>query len=278
MRPALSRISILLFVVFLAGIVDIILYLTFDSRADMVRTLPGQTREVVSKLPDSVENINVLPRVDDENKDAERVALLNDKVLTYRADTPDISVTFQELRGRVWRGKFSFGESTPVGRHVVLVLPREIYHPGPEDAAASKITVAVFANAGEMRRSYTSLTERYLGVGPWWVVVSIIPLAALLLLHTYRQAGVEVARLQAMGLGPIYKLAKKKDAWEVVFGLGSRHGVQEGEHLSLLGPDRRPVGTVMARRVWTETAEAQVPLDADVSPYHFVAKTDARRD
>ena len=73
-------------------------------------------------------------------------------------------------------------------------------------------------------------------------------------------------------MAPIYKLARRKDHWELVFGLGSEDGIGEGSILEVRDVKGRLVGTVTPTRVTRETAEARLALDADISPYHLVAK------
>lgn len=272
MGRLLPKFSILLFVLFLVGILDIALYLIFDARGDILRSLPGQSHEVLGKLPESIQNVNALPRERDAEKDAQRIALLNDKVLAYAADAPGISIHFQELRGRVWRGELTVADGTPPGRHTVRVFPKEMLATPPPSEEPSTVKVQVFATPAALRASHMSLAERFLGVGPWWVIMGIIPLAGVLLVVTFRQGGADEARLRARGLAPIYKLARNKDHWELVFGLGSEHGVQEGEHLELRDPNDRLVGMVTALRVKRESSEARLDLDADISPFHLVGK------
>lgn len=272
MGKLLSRLSVALFILFLAAICDIALYLIFDARGDILRSLPGQTHEVVGKLPESVANVNLMPRDRDEGKEAERIALLNDKVLTYDADVPQISLHFLELRGRVWRGELAIPEGTPPGRHTVRVFPKEILSPAQAKEDPSQVLVDVFATPAALRASHTSFAERFLGFGPWWVVMGIVPLAGALLVWTFRRGSANEARLRARGLAPIYKLARDKDHWDVVFGLGSDHGVHEGDDLELRDSRERLVGTVTALRVKRESAEARVGLDADISPFHLVGK------
>lgn len=272
MRNVLSRLSVLLFLLFLAGIVDIILYLAFDAHSDVLRTLPGQQHEVVGKLPEAVSNIYAMPRTDDSTKETQRIALLNDKVLAFHTETAGLTLHFQELRGRVWRGELHVGPQTPPGRHTVTVSTKETLHPLATGEEASTVLVDTFADAAALRQSYVSLSERFLGIGPWWLVTAILPLAGLLLLHGYRRAGEEEARLRARGLGPIYKLARGKDHWDILFGLGSIHGVQEGETLALLNAKLHRVGTILATRVGRESTEARLGLDADISPFHVVTR------
>lgn len=272
MRLLLPRLSLVLFAVFLAGLADIGLYLAFDDRDDMVRSLPGERHEVVGKLPAPVANVNILPRSNDAAQEATRIALLNDTVLSQRGDVPGLSVHFLELRGRVWRGELTVAEGTPPGRHTLSVFPRERLGPAGDHGGASPVAVEVFASPRELRHSFTSLTERLFGFGPWWLVTAVLPLAGLLLYAAFRQSARDDAALQAKGFGPIYKLAKARDHWDMLFGLGRDHGVREGETLVLVDSRGRPVGRIVARRVGPDTAQARFGLDMPVSPSHLVSK------
>jgi hypothetical protein len=267
-----------LFVLFIVGMVDIALYLTFDEHSDLLRCLPGQQEAVMGKLPEALDNVNILPRSDDAAEEVRRVALLNDKVLAQQADVPGLSIRFEELRGRMWRGELAVGEGTAPGQHKVMVFPRETLNPEAPPVAPSLVHVAVFASPAAMRQSYVSLSERYLGFGPWWMIAAIVPLAALLLLYNFRRSAVEDAVLQARGMGPIYKLAKAKDHWDMLFGLGTIHGVREGENLALLNRQRQRVGTVTAREVKADSASARLDPEADVSPFHLVAKVEGKQE
>jgi hypothetical protein len=276
MRQLLPRLSLLLFALFLAGMADTALYLIFDSKSDAVRTLAGERHALVGKLPEAVANVNILPRDSDANKEAERIALLNGKVLDQRCDAAGIAVRFLELRGRIWRGVLTVSEAVQPGRYALTVFPRERLRSDPPSQEPSTVMVTVFADPKARRHSYTALSERYLGVGPWWVVMAIIPLVGLLLLQNFRQSAREDAALQAKGLGTIYKLARNQDHWELLFGLGSRHGVREGESLALLDRAGRQVGLVTARRVGPDSTWGRAGLDAAVEPSHRVSKLPVR--
>lgn len=272
MERLLSRLSILLLAIFLVGVADIVLYLVFDARGDMLRVVPDTRNEVVGKLSESVHNINILPRADDASREAERIELLNTKVLAQHADTAGLDIHFLELRGRIWRGELTVGPDTPLGPHKVTVFPREALGSDAPPEEPSVVLVTVYPDAAAIRQSHVSLCERYLGFGPWWLVTAVAILACVVLWRQFLLSGEADAKLQASGLGPIYKLARDKDHWELLFGLGSRHGVREGEVLALLDQKRVRVGQVTAVRVGEESAQARLGFDAAISPYYLVAK------
>jgi len=272
MEKLLHRMSVLLLTLFVFGVADIVLYLVFDARGDMLRALPGRQYEVVGKLPESVQNINILPRSDDTMQESQRIALLNDKVLAQQADVPGFSLRFLELKGRIWRAELTIGPDVPLGPHKLQVFPRETLRSDAPPVEPSVVNVTVYADAAAMRRSHLSVCERYLGFGPWWLVTGVAILAGFVLWRQFTLSGETDAALQASGLGPIYKLARNKDHWELLFGLGRRHGVREGDVLALLDQKRTRVGSVTALRVGEESSQARLGLDAMVSPFYLVAK------
>ena len=231
MGRLLPKLSIVLFVLFLVGILDIALYLIFDARGDILRSLPGQSHEVLGKLPESIQNVNALPRERDAEKDAQRIALLNDKVLAYATDVPGISIHFQELRGRVWRGELTVADGTPPGRHTVRVFPKEMLATPPPSEEPSTVKVQVFATPAALRASHMSLAERFLGVGPWWVIMGIIPLAGVLLVVTFRQHGVDGGhRSRAFAVACAFDQFgdHAECRWRITFG-GGRFAEREGD-------------------------------------------------
>lgn len=182
-------------------------------------------------------------------------------------DSPDISVRFLELQGRVWRADILAAPGTPPGEHRMTVrLAGQ-----PQDEAPA-YAVRVFIDLPDLRADQPSLFLRALGVQPVWVVLGALPLALLAGALVYRLAGCELDRLLAAGIAPIYRLARRQGEWEVVFGLGRAHGVRPGQRLAILDRDQRPVGHLVAETVDTQTATARVPLGENISPGHFVAR------
>ena len=143
----------LLLALFVFGVADIVLYLVFDARGEMLRALPGRQYEVVGKLPESVQNINILPRSDDTMQESQRIALLNDKVLAQQADAPGFSLRFLELRGRIWRAELTIGPDVPLGPHKLKVFPRETLRSDAPPVEPSVVDVTVYADTAAMKPS-----------------------------------------------------------------------------------------------------------------------------
>ncbi len=181
-------------------------------------------------------------------------------------DAPDISVRFLELKGRLWRAQIT---AEPGARPGTFPM-RVVFGGQPLDEAPAYV-VRVYPSPAALRADLPSLLERQFGVQPWWIVLGCIPLALAFGMAVFRMAGRDLELLRRSGIGPIYKLAKRKQGWEVVFGLGSESGVRDGDRLLILNREYRPVGHLVAESVSVETGQAVVPLDADIGPGHFVA-------
>jgi len=78
-----------------------------------------------------------------------------------------------------------------------------------------------------------------------------------------------------MGMGTIYKLARRKDHWEVVGGLGQADGLRGGDPVVLLGPDHAVLAETTIHSVKTDYFTAYVDLAVPVTPDCLVARRTA---
>jgi hypothetical protein len=267
MNPTLSLLSKILFAVFLLCVGDAALLMIFDS-GDTVRVLPGTLSPVVGKLAKPLPDHYEFGTPDGAAAQDREHTLLNTKLLAYSSPNPGLSLDFVAVKGRVWRGALRVSEDARAGENTLLVWPRG-EDPVPADAS---LAVRIFSTPEDLRRSYASFSMRYLGFTPWWLLAGILPLAAAGMVRVFLVSGRDDVRMQDQGAGPIYKLARRKTEWEIVFGLGRRHGVVEGERMLILDPSLQPLGEVTAFKVGSEAAQAVVGLDVPITPDCFVAK------
>ncbi len=273
-KTALSTISKVLFALFLFSIADTILYMALDARGP-IRALPDSRLYVVGETTQPFEGAPVIPEEsDDPEKAAERLRIINE-ALTYSSDIKDLRLEFHTLKGKMWQGLLIVPQDAPPGAYVITVSRAGAPLIPPVDAVIEEpapLTVKVFANARQYHADFWSLTERYLGVGPWWITIAIIPMAAVILYLVYREGDREDERLRRKGFGPIYKLAKRKGGWDIIFGLGSRQGVAEGEVLSVVDLEGYEVAELVAANVGPDAAKAFLTTDRRLRQDYLVTR------
>jgi len=194
-------------------------------------------------------------------------AALLPRYIEFMPDGKNLSLRFIELKGRLWRGELTVPDWAPAGEQGFAV---RFAHQPPNEAP--RYVVRVFDDEASLRADLPSVFMHRLGVRPWWVVLGGIPVALGFGFLVFREAGRDEERLVASGIGEIYRLAKRKEGWEVLFGLGASHGVKTGDTLMILDRAKRPVGRLTALEVKDETTVAQVPLGEDIRPDYFIMR------
>jgi hypothetical protein len=197
-----------------------------------------------------------------------------DEILVCEPVYPAFHIHFIELKGRLWRAELQADSGAAPGEYPIFIRQRSL----PPDPETPPLQVRIFADEEALHASQTSLFRRYLGIAPWTAAVGLLPVALLLAYRTYRCAEGSISALQARGLGPIYKMAYRKTGWEILFGLGSDHGLRNGDVLQLLDARHHPVGhDVVAFHVGPQSGEAIVDPKVKLRPGFLVRRSSTRR-
>lgn len=178
-----------------------------------------------------------------------------------------IAIRFLERNGRLWRAALSAHPDAPPGDYPIHVL-----QPGEVPAPGNRYTVTIHPDADARDRAAASLTMRCLGVAPWWIGLMLVPAVAALLAASWRRTRSEERRLRRQGFGAIYKLARRKDHWELAAGLGADDGITEGEEIRLLTRDFQPLASIRAHRVRKDHLYARIDLSVPVTPHCYVRR------
>ena len=192
---------------------------------------------------------------------------LND-YLRYTSSSPEVQMEFVQLRGTLWRAIVRASRTLPAGR-VELVVYAKVQ---PPSDMTPRYTLRVFDSAEALQADLPSAALRYLGIAPWWIVLVCLPAAAFFGFLVFRATGEEEDALIARGIAPIYKLAKKKEGWDLLFGLGGNQGLTTGEELFLLAPDGRVVCSLRAGEIGPTSSRSTLDLAVEVRPDYYVAK------
>ena len=259
-----KKFTLVVLILLALSIIDTMIMAVTGSKY-IFKAVAGKTAFISGKLAAPVDENQVKRHALLAGNEGQRTPY--DEIITYAPQYDFFRLQFLDAKGRLWRGTLESTETAPQGDYVVAIFQKAL---GPEEKAP-KFTIRLFQNEQAYRKSFFSVSERYLGLAPFWVTLVLLPLALYCIFITMRDAGKELSDLQAKGIGPIYKLAKRKTDWEVIFGLGSRHGVNPGDCLVVLNKHLEPVGEILSADVGPESTTATYPLDNPIAPDHFIA-------
>lgn len=263
MATPLTRISIVVFTIMGVAMLDTCM-MAWSNPKEHFRIIAGQQDNISGKTLQPVDPAVLKARFQIEGDQLPNDVW--DKVLAYAPHHPGLRIHFLNAKGRLWRGVLDADPHVMEGDY-----PVRVFRVGDKlDEAGDPFLIRVFRDETGYRKSFWSLGKRFFGVDPWWIVLGILPVAAGCLVMVMRQTAREDAALQAAGIGPIYKLVKRKTHWELLFGLGSVHGVRPGDRLAVMGPDRKIRGVIEAKDVADESAGGDLPLDADIAPNYLI--------
>ena len=259
-KKAFRRVSIAFFVVFLLALIDMVAFILTDSKT-VFKVVAGGETEISGKLADPIDP-NELRPLPDQSSGPLADRDLN-RLLTVSPENRHYAIRFTGVNGRIWRGIL---KTEPFAAPADLAF--QVIQTGkPEEARPIIYHVFIYPDEASYRHSYLSLTKRWTGIDPFWAPLMLLPLGVLLFWIGFRIARQEESDLQAGGIGPIYKLVKQKEHWEVVFGLGARQGIRSGDTLLVLDSRHRAIGEIVAREVaadhTTATVDRQAPIRAD---------------
>ncbi|EPR41591.1 hypothetical protein dsx2_3110 [Desulfovibrio sp. X2] len=275
MKRWLDWISRALFVVFLLSVLDIALYLVFDS-GEPFRIVSGREMPIVGSLSDK--EAALLPAVTEQSeRDVKLAAERAQRLLLFTADNDFLGLRLADVRGRMWRGTLFATREATDGQYSFTVVPRDMPPPSSQASAeqrAEQHTVRIFESERALRDSYASFCVRYLGAEPWWTTGATMIATAVMLGLAFIRGGKEARNLQARGLGPIYKLALGQGAgeWELLFGLGAEHGVTEGATLAVLDSDGHWLGEFRAYGVSADASRGRLDKTVPVTHDCLIAR------
>ena len=266
MRFSFNKAAVLVLLIFVLSVFDACF--GFIQPRNMFKALPGDTIPVAGRLGSQPED---LERYTTMYKQGRPMADL----LRYEVSDPGLVLEFEGMEeGRVWHGNLAVPESLPAGTYELRVWQADI----PRPDVLEHQTIQVFSSMSAKRATANSFMTRFLGIDPFWVVLSSLPLAALFLVLAFRRASREEALLRARGLGSIFRLRIKKGVKEFYFGLGSNHGVDVGDTLVLLNRSNEPVGEVTAEEVGPDWTRAMAGPELPVKAGYLVMRKNGPAD
>lgn len=263
-----SRAALAVLLILALSMIDVLVEAVFD-RGHGVKVVAGDRVLASGKLLGDIRPYASANAIH-SNRVADPADL--EEILAWAPADDAFRLRFLELKGRIWRAEVRTDAGRPPGEYRIRVFQRGL-PPAPD---MPYFTIRTFADDRALRASQASLARRFLGLPPWALATGLLPLAVLLVYLTYRSAAGSVAALQAQGIGPIYRMAYRREGWEILFGLGSADGLCVGDRLDLLDARQRPTGDdLVALRVGPHSGEARLDPQVRLKPGYCVRRRDA---
>ena len=126
--------------------------------------------------------------------------------------------------------------------------------------------IRVYKDIPTYKSHLKSYIRRHWGVSPWWICLGILPFFGLCFVLAYYLTSKKASLMAALGRTEIFKLKQSGEHSLISFGLGSKHGIQQGDLLSIYSPDGAKAGTAEVRDVFPQHSVAIAPTWQQVKP------------
>lgn len=194
--------------------------------------------------------------------------------MTYESSSNAISMSLEEvisgfwMGGRMWRGTLAVGTETTPGKYFVSVL-------GSDDrkkVGANTFLVLVYKDRQSEIAHSISFLKRHTGVSPW-TFGGLLFFLVLLGCGSLYLIGIKRDRLMAeQGEAEVYHVIRNAETVSLYFGLGRKHGVEEGGRLLLMDGKRRPIEEITVESASEKDALAKVGPLSSACPGYIVKK------
>lgn len=251
MNRTLNRLGSLLGVVFLLSVADAAVSGYLEPKGT-VRIVTGAERIASGNLPAKIPSM---------------------ESLRFEADAPGIRMDFLEAEGTLWRGLISVdhsvaGSDTGAQHRFKVFMDLEV----PHQRKPPEFSLLVFSSEAAYRASLSSVFEKHLGIVPWWITLGSLPLLLLCFGLSYRSSLAREQRLNQEGMASVFKVTRRKETFEVSFGLGRDNGIGEGDSVRIFDDDLNVIGMGKVNKISGDHATAVVDSNLRVKPNFLVAK------
>jgi len=195
--------------------------------------------------------------------------------LTYRSTSDLIRLSFSEVRtgiwfgGAMWIGRLTVSPDIIPGEYRLMVTP-EGYKPEPEKPAPV-VLIKVYQDHLSIRQGFKSFIQRSSGIPPWWIVVFCLPFIGLSFGTVFYLSRKIEHLLAQEGKAEVYRVSAGVEGYEIAFGLGTRHGVQPGDKLTLLNEAGRYTGSIVVQNASEGDSVAIAGFDSGVRNGYIVS-------
>lgn len=225
----------------------------FREPANVFHLLPGEVEGINGPIPETIKG---------------------PEELTAVSDSPHLAITFDAIHsgyflgGNMWRGRLRADGAAVPGKYTLTVRPRNY----PEDKPGYQVRAVVYQDYLSQRAAFKSLFKRLTGQSPYLAAALLLPFIGLSLGAVFWLSR-RLEGLQARsGLAEIYWAKRSDGEYRVAFGLGSRHGIKDGDQLNILDPKGNLVGTARVEETSDNDAVAMATANQVIRAGFFVSR------
>lgn len=193
--------------------------------------------------------------------------------LYYESDTDLIQLSIDSLYSGFWFGGIEWSGLLTVSPHIETGTYN--FKVMPKIKTSEKPPVAhhvwVYPDETSLRKSSTSFIRRYTGFYPWWAIAVFFPLTVVFIIIVYFISRKNERLMEKGGEAEVFWMRSGLAGKALAFGLGSKHGVKEGDRLFLYDEEGKPAGTVVVHNVYEKDSIGIVGPDCDVRHGYIVS-------
>jgi hypothetical protein len=230
---------------------------------------------LVAKFREPVNVLHVLPgdEVAIDGTIPENIKSTAD--LTYTSDSRDLAVNFIVIHpgyfmgGNMWRGRLTVGSNLAPGKYTVTVKPKA----DPAAKPGYQFRVVVYPDPLSQRQAFQSAIKRQTGFSPYLVAAACAPLILISLAAVYLLSQRIDSLQEKEGRAEVYRVNWNEGQYQVTFSLGTEHGVNPGDLVTICDPEGNYVGMVKVQESSAQDAVGLITVDRDVRPGYFVSRS-----
>lgn len=203
--------------------------------------------------------------------------------LEYSASNPDVRINFDQklysgfwFGEGMWRGTIAVPESIGSGSYKISLKYPGVQNLKQKDVKKfeklSNYTINVFDDEKAMREASYSMIKRMTNVSPWVTFAVFFPIILVGAIINYKMSSILEILMAEIGQAEIYRINRVDKGFEVYFGLGKKHGLNNGDIVNLLSDKGDYIAKLEVENAGYENSTALVGVYREVKPGFFVSR------
>lgn len=203
--------------------------------------------------------------------------------LMYHSSHPDLKLEFDQklysgfwFGEGMWRANVIAPRDLQSGTYRISIKYPDLQNIKPKDLKKfeklSNYTINVYEDTNALQAGSFSMITRLSGVSPWLVFAVFFPMILIGGAANYKISSILEIIMAENGQAEIYRISKVEKGFEIYFGLGKKHGLKNGDIISLLTDNGDYIAKIEVENAGLENSTALVGVYRDVKPGYLVSR------